>query len=235
MQGQYSVAKELAEECKSMLEHLGYAVGLAYLYSNLGHISRAEQQWLAAADYYEKSLDISYAVNLRDTIEACHYGLGCTLLEQNKLDEAYQQFMQSLTFAESRGTQNHRGAAAVYNALAAVAILRQEFADAKNNLHVALDIALRNDALSLIVDILLNLSQLAKAQNQLRTAFILLCFIETSPHAKYSSKQSAAMLLAQWSNESARHRSLSTECYSDVKDLTINEILELYIPVSANR
>ena len=78
---------------------------IAIVLSNLGSISRALADYVAAEDYYQESLNRCRVIGERRWIVAGRNGLGLTHLEQEKFTEAHAQYSAALTLAQEIGSK----------------------------------------------------------------------------------------------------------------------------------
>lgn len=173
--GDYAAARELLLESVAILRAQGDHLMLANSLNNLGLVARAVDDLAEARVYYEECLALRR--ELGDKI-----GLGGVLSNLSSLAHAQGDYVSARRFAEESITilyeiGNIRYVAYPLSVLARVARDEKDFAAAQGRFREALQLTWGLGYIPKVVDIIFELSTVAKAMGQPTEAAVLLAFV----------------------------------------------------------
>lgn len=177
--GNYTDAESLCRQSLAIFQELDDRQGIAMTYKNLGNIAGDSGNHDQAVAWYQQGLSLCQEIGDRWGEAALSNNLGNIYWQAGQYSEARQLCEQSEAVWREFGFQ--WGIAGSLETLANIAIAQEAYVDAKAYIREALEIGNAIQAIPLILDVLISLTQLWVREKKLERAQQLLSFIQSHP------------------------------------------------------
>lgn len=192
--GEYAEAKDLYSRSLEFWKQIRQNYGLASCLNNLGLVAEAQEEFYQARDLYLDALKIFEALGHQYGMASCLNNQGNVSVALGDFSRAQSYFEKALKIREELGDQ--RGKASVLNNLGSVNIATDNLVEAEDYFRKALKVGWENNAVPVVMDCLLGLSQLKIAVEEIETAQKWLIAIVDHPASNQETISTATRLLA---------------------------------------
>jgi tetratricopeptide (TPR) repeat protein len=191
--------------------------------NNLGDVARELAEFDQAQAYLQQSLNLYQQLGNRYGQSVAMCNLGEVLNRLNEVSKAHKILEQSLTICEETG--NRTGMAYALVTLGVILTQQGEHEDARQSLCRALSLALENQALPLVMDVLVACGQWLRRNGKGGQALQVLMYVTRHPATMKGRKKEAERIISRLASELPPAE--TREAYELSVVQSMNEILEV--------
>jgi predicted ATPase/DNA-binding SARP family transcriptional activator len=218
--GEYEEARQLHHESLAISNEIGDPLGVAGSLDNLGLVARDMGDYAEAERLFREGLAIRREVGHQWSTAVSLEHLGDVALALGDYEEARRWYRESLDLHESLSwwgmVTPHRGLGEVYTALG-------DMEQAEEHFYAALEGAVETAHVSVVLDVLVGMAQLAAKREDNETAAELLAYVAQHSASSLQTRNRAQQLLTELSSllpPEAIAAARETNRDKDIKEVT---------------
>ncbi|MEJ2598532.1 MAG: tetratricopeptide repeat protein [Anaerolineales bacterium] len=197
--GVYHRAQRYYREALEFFQQVGDVSGKAAALNNLGDIARELAEFDQAQAYLQQSLNLYQQLGNRYGQSVAMCNLGEVLNRQNETTKAHQILQQSLAICDETG--NRTGMAYALVNLATIMTRQGDYETARQFLCRAISLAHENEALPLVMDVLIAYGQWLRLNDKGIQALQVLMYASRHPATMKARKKEAERLISRLASE----------------------------------